>query len=357
MSVPPAGTPDSAGIFATARGAFAELARAHPDLVREIRCTLIGLPVRMRIAGLALAETLAAPLTHLVRNDDAAPELEIELWDVAATGLGAPLTSIAGVLENEWEIGDETLATAGPLLAHQLNGVVLCLDRNERRIVGWIPSHMRLSLHQRGKPLQTILSVWAHDRGAQPVHAGCVARDGAGVLLPGKSGSGKSTAALAGALGGFDFLSDDLVLFDSSFDLYSFYCSAWLEAEHARHFPSLAILPTHGRRPIEIKALTMPGVTPGVRTASTARLHALALPRIVNRPASRPRRATRAEALFVLAPSTVLQLHPRSGRRELERLAELTERAPAFWLELGTDLRKVPEHIDEILTAAAEVNS
>lgn len=347
------GTQDSAGIFATARAAFAETARAQPDLLREIRCTLIGLPVRLRIVGLELAETLAAPLTHLLRNDDAAPELEIDLWDVAATGGSVPVASIAGVFENEWEIGDETLATAGPLLAHQLNGVVLCLHRGARRIVGWIPSHARLSLHQRGKPLQTILSVWAHDRGAQPVHAGCIARAGAGVLLPGKSGSGKSTAALASALGGFDFLSDDLVLFDSAFDLHSFYCSAWLEADHARRFPSLAILPTPVRLPMEIKALTMPGVVPGMRTASTARLHALALPRIVNRPAARPRRASRAEALFVLAPSTVLQLHPRSGRRELERLAELTERAPAFWLELGTDLRRVPEHIDEILTAAA----
>lgn len=355
MSACRAETLGSAGIFATARSAFAEIAHAQPDLVREIRCTLIGLPARIRIAGLELAETMAAPLTHLLRNDEAAPELEIELWDVAATGIAGPVASIAGVFENEWEIGDETLATAGPLLAHQLQGVVLCLHRGERRIVGWIPSHTRLSLHQRGKPLQTILSVWAHDRGAQPVHAGCVARDGAGVLLPGKGGSGKSTAALAGALGGFDFLADDLVLFDSSFDLHSFYCSAWLEAEHAHHFPALPILPTHGRRPIEIKALMMPGVVPGVQTASTARLCALALPRIVNRPASRPRRATRAEALFVLAPSTVLQLHPRSGRRELERLAELTERAPAFWLELGTDLRKVPEHIDEVLTAAAEI--
>ena len=347
----PAGASGPVSVFERARIAFAETSRRRPELVREIGCTLVGRPARLRVAGRALGEILAAPLAHVRRLDDVPPELEIELWDVAETGIAGPVPSIAGILEREWAMGDETLAASGPLLAHELHGSILWLQRDARRIVGWVPSAASLSLHQRGKPLQTILSIWAHDHGAQAVHAGCVARDGVGVLLPGRSGSGKSTTALACALGGFSFLSDDLVIFDASFRAHSLYCSAWLEPRHARHFPTLAVHATPTGSATEIKSLLLMSDAPEVRTAPSAQLSALALPRIVDRPAARPRPASRAEALLVLAPSTALQLHPRSGRREVERLAELTARVPAFWLELGTDLESIPTHVDEILAA------
>lgn len=45
-----------------------------------------------------------------------------------------------------------------------------------------------------------------------PLHAGCVGRDGQGVLLMGPSGSGKSTVVLHCLLGGLDFLAEDSVL-------------------------------------------------------------------------------------------------------------------------------------------------
>jgi len=45
-----------------------------------------------------------------------------------------------------------------------------------------------------------------------PLHAACVARRGAGVLLIGESGAGKSTIALHSLLGGLDFLAEDSVL-------------------------------------------------------------------------------------------------------------------------------------------------
>jgi len=45
-----------------------------------------------------------------------------------------------------------------------------------------------------------------------PLHAGCVAHDGRGVLLMGASGSGKSTVVLHSLLGGLDVLAEDSVL-------------------------------------------------------------------------------------------------------------------------------------------------
>lgn len=46
-------------------------------------------------------------------------------------------------------------------------------------------------------------------RYATPVHAGCVARNGRGMLLCGDSGSGKSTLSFACALAGWTYVTDD----------------------------------------------------------------------------------------------------------------------------------------------------
>ena len=39
-----------------------------------------------------------------------------------------------------------------------------------------------------------LLALWASDRGLHPMHAGLIGRAQRGVLLPGRTGSGKSTA-------------------------------------------------------------------------------------------------------------------------------------------------------------------
>ncbi len=48
------------------------------------------------------------------------------------------------------------------------------------------------------------------ERRLTPLHAGCVARDGRGVLLLGESGAGKSTLAFAAARAGWSFVGDDV---------------------------------------------------------------------------------------------------------------------------------------------------
>ena len=49
-------------------------------------------------------------------------------------------------------------------------------------------------------------------RGYHRLHAGAVARNGQGILLPGPSGVGKSTTVAALALNGFEYCSDELAL-------------------------------------------------------------------------------------------------------------------------------------------------
>jgi hypothetical protein len=54
-----------------------------------------------------------------------------------------------------------------------------------------------------------LLGILSAAIGVAPIHAGCLARDGRGVLLTGNSGAGKSTLAIALARRGYALLSDE----------------------------------------------------------------------------------------------------------------------------------------------------
>jgi hypothetical protein len=47
-------------------------------------------------------------------------------------------------------------------------------------------------------------------------------------------------------------------------------------------------------------------------------------------------------------------MRPRSGREGLERIAQLVDRLPAYWLEIDRDLDEIPRRMDEILTRVDE---
>ena len=55
----------------------------------------------------------------------------------------------------------------------------------------------------------TLLGILSAAIGVAPIHAGCLVRDGRGVLLTGNSGAGKSTLAIALARRGYALLSDE----------------------------------------------------------------------------------------------------------------------------------------------------
>jgi len=64
------------------------------------------------------------------------------------------------------------------------------------------------------------------------------------------------------------------------------------------------------------------------------------------------RPARPAEALREFAASTLHTVVPRPGREALQKIAELVERVPAYWILLGPDLGDVSRSIDRILARA-----
>ena len=350
---------DGVTAFANMREAFERSLVAHALGLRECSYTFAGQRGRMRIVGPVLAERIARPFAHLrTRNQAAAAvNLQIDLWDESETGVPRPVDSLTE--------RDETLRAGkddeyGLVMGSPDDRYVGCrrpqmitwYDRATKHLVGWVANAGQLLLYERGKPLFFPLVLWHLDADVPVVHAALVSRDGQGVLLGGRGGTGKTTTALACLDGCYDCVGDDYIGLqareDGSIVGHGLYDSTWLNAGDVTRFPR--VVPHVVSREIlgETKVLVPLSQIYSGQLFPTAPIRAIALPRVVNGRHSRTRPASKGEALLALSPSSVLQL-PISSLRIMSRLVQLVQRVPCYWLELGTDLRAVPHLIEEIL--------
>lgn len=311
-----------------------------------------GRPVRLRLSGDRLAALLPRAIAHLRVPDPlpAADELRIELWDEAETGVGC-----AGCCR--WSdveaMGRTSASPDGRYLLVRRALTRTVVDRVAQHIVGWVADARLLTQYEVGRPLQSELLLWHRDRGFQAVHAGLVARGDDGLLLGGPGGSGKSTAALTCMLAGMAYLADDYVAIDESDEAvtgHSVYCSTHVEPAHLERFPALRPHAIPGRLAREDKSLVVLADLPDGVFARSARVRALAFPRVVDADTTRYRPISRTQALVRLAPSSLLLLpYPDAMGPGFENMATLVRRLPVYWLELGRDLDSIPRAVSALL--------
>ncbi|MEO8084723.1 MAG: hypothetical protein ABI780_12945 [Ardenticatenales bacterium] len=341
--------------------AFAEARARHPGQLREAAYTFAGRPVVLRIVGARLAERIQRPFAHLRRRDRAADPLplQIDLWDEAETGVPFPADGASPELEQQWLACDGLLRASsdGRYVSFQYQDSITLLDRRGQRMIGCRRNGSHLSRGECSKPFVVMLTIWYSDRGVQILHAGLIARRGAGVLMPGESGSGKSTTSLAGVAQGLEFLADDFVGLErvpgDTFRGHSLFSTACLTRAGLGRFADVQRHAVEDRFPEEEKPILFLAEIYPDRLIATVPIHAIALLRIgAERTEIQP--ASRPEALRQFAASTLHTVVPRPGRAALEMMAELVERVPAYWLLLGPDTRDVPEGIERILACVEE---
>jgi hypothetical protein len=314
-----------------------------------------GAPVRMRVVGRALGEHLQRSYAQLLADDVDPAEpfaLTIDAWDRATTGVGCPGVPMPPERTHLLDRGLITFYGEGRIIRYERGHYVNAIDRTAGEIFTWREDGNNQALYERAKPFPNMLEVWYRDQGVQQLHAGLVARRGEGVLFVGKSGSGKSTCALACALEGFDYLGDDhtgMQLTPTGRCIgHSFYNAARIGPTHLQHFPELRPheVPPHNER--DQKSLVwMTEVCPG-RVASTCEIRAVIMPRIVPQGPTRFRPASKVQTLIALAPSS-LGTPFGAGLGGFIKLTEFVPNMPCFVLECGPDVRQIPRCVHKIL--------
>lgn len=345
----------ASGQLRTLGDAFRHAAQTYPDHLTESAYGFAGKRVHLRVIGRDLARHIGLPFSHLRADGPCTtvPRLNIDLWDERLTGICRRHGSSSA--DSGWR-QVTGLSADGRFVLQELPNTLVGYDRTSARIVGSIAWGDGLFVYERAKPLARLLLQWHNDQSIQVIHAGLVSRAGEGVLFAGKSGSGKTTAALACLCGGFDFLSEDYVglerLEGGQLAGHSMYCSAFVERSHLALFPDLLPHVVEDSAGRDLKAAVMLSQAFPVRMARSATIRALVTVSVTDVSQSRYRTTSKGQALLGLGPSSLIQI-PSQGVRGFEALWQLVERVPSYALALGTDLASIPRCVDEILTEAS----
>lgn len=326
--------------FAEAHRAFGEATSAAGVVERAY--TIGNWRIRFLFAGAALIPRITPAFSHLPLRDHAEPALTVCLWDAASTGTRFPTLSPAAERVHRRYLYRTT---------HQIGcmqpaeGVISLLDPEAGLALYWVADVERLPSYERAAPLRMILHWWMAGRGCPLVHAGAVGVADRGVLLAGRGGSGKSTAALGCLQAGLSYAGDDYVLVqvDPTPFVHSLYSSGKVDASAAR---VLAAPAPAGEKVV----LFLHEIYPE-RMSRGFSIEAVLLPRITSRPGVRINPVPPATVLAALAPTTILQL-PGAGQDTLDAIARLVRRVPGYVLEMGPDTAAVPPAISRLLAAS-----
>lgn len=184
------------------------------------------------------------------------------------------------------------------------------------------------------------------------LHAGCVAREGRGLLIAGPSGSGKSTLTAALITDGWEFVSDDMVLlvrpagvsaawgFSSEIGCTDETAAMFGQLRHLVGRPALAGREKH---PVDVQE------TFGVFPMPACRPRALVLPTISGERKSVLQAVPASYALRELAPNILLTEHAAT-QAHFDMLAGLVNEIPCYSLATGTDLSFASRCLQEILS-------
>jgi hypothetical protein len=340
--------------FERLSGAF-EAAAERAGGAIEHRLAMGPLRVAMCFAGPTLDAVVSPAFQHL-----AAPAQHVDatvfVWDSESTGVPVPSfawrprhVSPRGDVEG---YNDERFRTIyhGDVLAEDGGFNALSMyDDLTRTAVFWAESAERIHWWERSEPLRPILHWTLTGPGRYLAHAAAVADERGAVLLAGRGGSGKTTTTLACLDDGMSFVGDNYVLLSAGGEtlVHSLYGTAKLRPGTLELLPRLApAIRTRHVAAGEKLVVDMVRHRPS-QMVSGVPVRAVVVPQVVAPGETRLVRASGAEAVLALAPTTVAQLPGNGG--VLGPMAALARSLPTYRLELGGDVAAGPAAIRRVL--------
>lgn len=306
--------------------------------------------IRLRFVGRELIPLVNPALEHLASPKRDA-DLTVWILDSASTGVSMPPAP--------WRMQDVTRRGDIPAFTNNRIATVLQPDATllslldvERRIaIYWIRDARDMPLYERAAPLLRIIHWWQRSRGLQVVHGAAVGTPSGGVLLAGKSGSGKSTTALACVHAGLGYVADDYCLLGAQPvpTVFSLYNSAKTHAHDLDRLPFVAPFVSNAEHLATEKALYFFQRHLPDRLLREFPLRAILIPRVTGARETILSAAPPSAGVVSLAPSTLSQL-PGSNRETIEIIAAVCRLVPVFYLQLGTEMSEIPRVISNLLT-------
>ena len=314
------------------------------------RCYRVGgTTVCLTFAGEDLVPHITPALEHLrVPNVDRA-DLTLCVWDSHSTStqmVPPPCERESFTDRGEvWGFSSSRIKFA----FHWFDYSVNLLDHATRTGIYWTPQAGTLPYWVQAAPLRTLFHWWMETHGCQLLHAAAVGTDEGAVLLTGKAGVGKSTAALSCLRAGLRYLADDYLIIRLEPEplAYSLYCTAKLNADHLARFPEFRALVQNVEKLDREKAVLYLYPRLANRLATELPVRAMLIPRIVDLDETSVTPAPSVEIQRASAFTTMSQL-PHVGRHTLDFIDRFASTVPGYTLEMGKDLNKIPTAISNL---------
>jgi hypothetical protein len=351
--------PGGRQVHAAAWRAYEAAAADVGETVWELE--VAGATVSVAVAGTPLADALLPALECRRRAGVRAGVraghrvARLRVWDTATSGVAGP--------RSPWGVEDFGARDAirgsgadGVDLAYGLEHHVLSTwDRHLAEGVWWARNAGQLPYWEATAPLRYLFHWLLADAGCALVHAAAVGDGEEGVLLVGRGGAGKSTAALSCVDAGWRYVADDYCVLghEGAPRAHSLYGVGKLSPDSSRSLPGLDDAVT-GTRPGDEKVVYgIARARPALMAESLA-LRAVAVPRltVLGGP---PRRIAPAAAARALAPSTLFQL-PSDRPGTLATMARTLRMLPVFDVPLGPDRSEAPRALAEVLRLARDAS-
>lgn len=349
--------------FARLQAAFA--CAQHAAGETQTRTFALGESVlRLEFASESLVENFTRALAHLeVRSDVSGGKenktepdgchrksLTIRLWDSATTA--TPLPPLPWKFDDQ--LGNGAIRgynTTRFRTAYFADTETLhMLDMERGTGFYWTRDAARIPYWERGAPLRAALGWWVTNLGRQLAHAAGIGTREGGVLLAGRSGSGKSNTALACLSSELLYAGDDycLLALDPAPRVFSLYNSAKINRADLPRYTQLAPHVINTAQLDTEKALIFLHEQHPHKIIREFPLRAVLLPRVTGAPCTTLAPLSAAGALLGLAPSTILQ-QPAPHAASLDQLTEIVNRVPCYRLELGTQREEIADTILQFL--------
>jgi hypothetical protein len=341
-----------------------EAAVAAAGAVHQRDFTLAGVHVRLRSPNADMLAKLTRAFTHLSRGEGE-PELVIDLWDSASGDTPSP--PLPNTSDEEapgaffyysddavragFQLGTSGDARVLAVYPEAPTPALSALTTRGERGWYWVADAARIPYWEQATPMVYLLDWWLRGRGMQLLHAGAVGNQNGGVVLVGKSGSGKSTTTLSCLDADLGYAGDDYVAVSLGADphVHGLYGSGKLMPNHVERLPFLVeALANREVLDVEKAVVYVHEQWPGHMSAGFP-LRAVVAPRIMQGLVeARAIRTTAVAGFTALAPSTVFQMHTR-GQDSLIRIRQLVERVPSYVLEIGSDMASIPRALRELI--------
>jgi hypothetical protein len=184
------------------------------------------------------------------------------------------------------------------------------------------------------------------------IHAAALERNGGGVLIPGLSGSGKTTSCVSLIRAGYRCLSDDKPFLrenGNGIEILAFPERIDVTDRTIAFFPELRGAPPGLLKSGYRKKHFVPEALYAASPVQVARLEVVLFPQISGKRKSRLEKLTKVQALETLLPHGLVVLDYELSRRQFDLLTRLVEEAECYRLHFGNDVLELPRLVDSLL--------